>query len=193
MPKLSWEPSHASLGASFGVALFPAYHRKRASLKLIKSFPDRSPTINGVPVPEASPAPESLIDIELAPPRLHGLRDLAERWALYSGFNHLDAGKILSGVDEALANIHLHSYGSRPGPVHLEIRLSKGELIFEISDHGKTFDLEHGASRKAGEVGMGGWGTLMMQNGFQRIERRRVGNKNILLLACHLPIQKGER
>jgi len=102
-----------------------------------------------------------LIDIELAPPRLHGLRDLAERWALYSGFNHLDAGKILSGVDEALANIHLHSYGSRPGHVHLEIRLSKEELIFEISDHG--------------------------------IERRRVGNKNILLLACHLPIQKGER
>jgi hypothetical protein len=34
---------------------------------------------------------------------------------------------------------------------------------------------------------------LMMQNGFQRIERRRVGNKNILLLACHLPIQKGEK
>jgi len=144
-------------------------------------------------VPEASSAPESLIDIELAPPRLHGLRDLAERWALYSGFNHLDAGKILSGVDEALANIHLHSYGSRPGPVHLEIRLSKEELIFEISDHGKTFDLEHGASRKAGELGMGGWGTLMMQNGFQRIERRRVGNKNILLLACHLPVQKGGR
>jgi anti-sigma regulatory factor (Ser/Thr protein kinase) len=74
----------------------------------------------------------------------------------------------------------------------LEIRLSKEELIFEISDHGKTFDLEHSAGRKAGEIGMGGWGTLMMQNGFQRIERRRVGNKNILLLACHLPVQKGE-
>jgi anti-sigma regulatory factor (Ser/Thr protein kinase) len=144
-------------------------------------------------VPEASPAPESLIDIELAPPRLHGLRDLAERWALYSGFNHLDSGKILSGVDEALANIHLHSYASRPGPVHLEIYLSNEELIFEISDHGKTFDPEHGASRKAGEMGMGGWGTLMMQNGFQRIERRRVGDKNILLLACHLPVQKGDR
>jgi anti-sigma regulatory factor (Ser/Thr protein kinase) len=75
----------------------------------------------------------------------------------------------------------------------LEIRLSKEELIFEISDHGKTFDLEHGTGRKAGELGMGGWGTLMMQNGFQRIERRRVGNKNILLLACLLPVQKGDR
>ena len=119
-------------------------------------------------MPEASPAPESLIDIELAPPRLHGLRDLAERWALYAGFNHLDAGKILSGVDEALANIHLHSYGSRPGPVHLEIRLSKEELIFEISDHGKTFDLEHGASRKAGEVG-----ARTLTEAYQRLVRNR--------------------
>jgi hypothetical protein len=32
----------------------------------------------------------------------------------------------------------------------------------------------------------------MMQNGFQRIERRRVGDKNILLLARLLPVQKGE-
>jgi hypothetical protein len=31
----------------------------------------------------------------------------------------------------------------------------------------------------------------MMQNGFQRIERRRVGDKNILLLARALPGKKG--
>lgn len=134
---------------------------------------------------ETTPPPSS-IDIELAPPRLHGLRNLAERWALFSGFSHLQAGKILSGVDEALANIYLHSHGNRPGPVHLEIRLSQEELIFEISDLGKTFDLAHSAGRKAGELGLGGWGTLMMKNGFQRIERRRVGHKNFLLLACQL-------
>jgi hypothetical protein len=40
-------------------------------------------------------------------------------------------------------------------------------------------------------MGLGGWGSLMMQNGFQRIERRRVGDKNILLLARLLPVQKG--
>jgi len=143
-------------------------------------------------VPEASPAPESLIDIELAPPRLHGLRSLAERWALYAGFNHLDAGQILGAVDEALANIHLHSYGSRPGPVHIEIHLTPLELVFEISDYGKAFNPEHATGRKAGEIGLGGWGSLMMQNGFQRIERRRAGDKNILLLARLLPVQKGE-
>jgi ABC-type methionine transport system permease subunit len=65
------------------------------------------------------------------------------------------------------------------------------ELVFEISDHGKAFNPEHGTGRKAGEMGLGGWGTLMMQNGFQRIERRRVGDKNILLLARLLPVQKG--
>jgi ABC-type methionine transport system permease subunit len=65
------------------------------------------------------------------------------------------------------------------------------ELVFEISDYGKAFNPEHGAGRKAGEIGLGGWGTLMMQNGFQRIERRRVGDKNILLLARLLPVQKG--
>ena len=143
-------------------------------------------------MPEAPSTPASLIDIELAPPRLHGLRNLAEQWAIHAGFDHLDSGKILSGVDEALANIHIHSYESRPGPVHMEIRLSKEELIFEISDHGKSFDPQNSAGRKAGELGVGGWGTLMMQNGFQRIERRRVGNRNILLLARHLPAGKGK-
>ena len=131
------------------------------------------------------------MEIELAPPRLHGLRQLAERWALHVGFSDAETGQILAAIDEALANIHLHAYGGRPGPVRIEIRETNRELIFELFDHGKPYDPTHGSGRKPGEWGAGGWGTLLMQAGFQRMERRRVGDKNILLLARPLPGKKG--
>lgn len=136
-------------------------------------------------------APEASVDIELAPPRLHGLRQLAERWALYAAFPDADIGRLLAGLDEALANIHLHAYGGRPGPVRIEIKKTAQELIFELFDHGKAFPSEQITGRQPGEIGQGGWGTLMMQAGFQRIERRRVGDRNILLLARPLPGKKG--
>ena len=64
------------------------------------------------------------------------------------------------------------------------------ELIFELFDQGKPLQAQLSAGRKPGEIGQGGWGTLFMQTGFQRIERRRVGDKNILLLARALPGKK---
>ena len=137
------------------------------------------------------PTPEASVDIELAPPRLHGLRQLAEKWALHTGFPDDATGRILAGIDEALANIHLHAYGGRPGPVRMEIRQTAEELVFELSDHGKAFEADRAHGRRPGEFGQGGWGTVMMHAGFQRIERRRVGDKNILLLARPLPGKKG--
>jgi len=140
--------------------------------------------------PQPLPTPEASVEIELAPPRLHGLRQLAERWAIHAGFSDAETGRILAGIDEALANIHLHAYGGRPGPVRIEIKQSGPELIFKIFDQGKAFPPERVAGRQPGEIGQGGWGTLMMQAGFQRIERRRVGDKNILLLARTLSGKK---
>ncbi|NDE85185.1 MAG: ATP-binding protein [Verrucomicrobia bacterium] len=142
-------------------------------------------------VSQPLPTPEASVEIELAPPRLHGLRQLAERWALHTGFNDADTGRLLAGLDEALANIHLHAYGGRPGPVRIEIRQTGQELIFELFDQGKAFAPERMVSRLPGEIGQGGWGMLMMQAGFHRIERRRAGDKNILLLARTLPGKKG--
>lgn len=142
-------------------------------------------------VPEPLPTPEASVEIELAPPRLHGLRQLAERWAVHAGFPDGDTGRLLAGLDEALANIHLHAYGGRPGPVRIEIKKTEKELVFELFDHGKAFPPERMAARHPGEIGQGGWGTLMMQDGFQRIERRRTGDKNILLLARTLSGKKG--
>lgn len=139
-----------------------------------------------------SPAPEDTVEIELAPPRLHGLRQLAERWCGHVGFPDAASGQLLSGLDEALANIHLHSYGGRPGPVRIEIKQTPQELIFELFDQGKPPQPQLSAGRKPGEIGQGGWGNLFMQAGFQRIERRRVGDKNILLLARALPGKKGD-
>lgn len=135
-------------------------------------------------------APEDTVEIELAPPRLHGLRQLAERWCAHVGFSDTATGQLLSGLDEALANIHLHSYGGRPGPVRIEVKQTPQELIFELFDQGKPLQAQLSAGRKPGEIGQGGWGTLFMQTGFQRIERRRVGDKNILLLARALPGKK---
>ena len=137
------------------------------------------------------PAPEASVEIELAPPRLHGLRQLAERWALHLGYSDAETGQILAAIDEALANIHLHAYGGRPGPVRIEVKTNPQELVFELFDQGRPFDPTTGSGRKPGERGAGGWGTLLMQAGFQRIQRRRVGDKNILLLARTLPGKKG--
>ena len=142
-------------------------------------------------VPEASSPPSSSIEFDLLPPRLQGLRALAEKWALFAGFSHLEAGQILAGVDEALVNIHLHSYGGRQGKVVVEIQKTNHELIFQFTDYGKSFDPKQGTGRKPGEIGEGGWGTLIMQHAFPRIERQHLGGENILLLARPLPVHKG--
>ena len=142
-------------------------------------------------MPEVSSPLASLIEIDLLPPRLEGLRALADKWALSAGFSALEAGQILAAVDEALVNIHLHSYGGRQGKVLMEIRKTARELIFQFTDHGKPFDPKQGTGRKPGEIGEGGWGTLIMQQAFPRIERHHLGDKNILLLARPLSVHKG--
>jgi len=143
-------------------------------------------------VPEASSPLASLIEIDLLPPRLEGLRALADKWALSAGFSALEAGQILAAVDEALVNIHLHSYGGRHGKVLMEVQKTTHELIFQFTDYGKPFDPKQGTGRKPGEIGEGGWGTLIMQHAFPRIERQHLGGKNILLLARPLPVHKGD-
>ena len=143
-------------------------------------------------MPEVSSPLASLIEIDLLPPRLEGLRALADKWALSAGFSALEAGQILAAVDEALVNIHLHSYGGRQGKVLMEIEKTTHELIFQFTDYGKPFDPKQGIGRKPGEIGEGGWGTLIMQHAFPRIERQHLGGKNILLLARPLPVHKGE-
>ena len=140
----------------------------------------------------ASPAPEAALDIELAPPRLHGLRLLAEKWALHAGFSQPEATRMLAGVDEALANIHLHAYSGRPGWVRIEVEHGPTELSFRLMDRGRPYDPDHSPARQPGELGTGGWGTLMIREGFPRVERKRVGEKNILLLARPLPREKGK-
>lgn len=142
-------------------------------------------------MPEVSSPLASLIEIDLLPPRLQGLRALAEKWALSAGFSALEAGQILAAVDEALVNIHLHSYGGRQGKVLMEIQKTNHELIFQFTDYGKPFDPNQGTGRKPGEIGAGGWGTLIMQHAFPRIERQHLGGENILLLARPLPVHKG--
>ena len=142
-------------------------------------------------MPEVSSPLASLIEIDLLPPRLQGLRTLADKWALSAGFSVLEAGQILSAVDEALVNIHLHSYGGRQGKVLMEIQKTTHELIFQFTDYGKPFDPNQGTGRKPGEIGEGGWGTLIMHHAFPRIERHQLGDKNILLLARPLSVHKG--
>ena len=138
----------------------------------------------------ASPAPEAALEIELAPPRLHGLRALAEKWARHAGFGDLETARLLAGVDEALANIHLHAYSGRPGWVRIEVDHGPADLVFRLLDRGRPYDPAHSPSRQPGEVGPGGWGGLFIQEAFPRRERKRVGDKNILLLARPLPREK---
>ena len=138
----------------------------------------------------ASSPPEATLEIELAPPRLHGLRVLAETWARHAGFGELEAARMLAGIDEALANIHLHAYSGRPGWVRIEVEHGPKELLFRLIDRGKAFDPNHAPSRKPGELGTGGWGGLFIREGFPRMDRKRVGEKNILLLARPLPREK---
>ena len=142
-------------------------------------------------MPEVSSPLASLIEIDLLPPRLQDLRTLADKWALSAGFSALEAGQILAAVDEALVNIHLHSYGGRQGKVLMEIQKTTHELIFQFTDYGKPFDPNQGTGRKPGEIGEGGWGTLIMHHAFPRIERHQLGDKNILLLARPLSVHKG--
>jgi len=141
-------------------------------------------------VDPASSAPEATLEIELAPPRLHGLRTLAEKWALYAGFPAAESSRMSAGIDEALANIHVHAYSGRPGWVRIEVEHGPQELAFRLFDRGHPYDPAHAPARKPGELGVGGWGTLMIREAFPRVERKRVGDKNILLLARPLPSEK---
>lgn len=143
-------------------------------------------------VDPASSAPEAALEIELAPPRLHGLRALTERWARHAGFDAQAAGRMLAAVDEALVNIHQHAYSGRPGWVRIEVDHGPAELTFRLIDRGRPFDSSHAPSRQPGELGGGGWGSLLIRAGFPRVERKRTGDKNILLLAHPLPGEKGK-
>jgi anti-sigma regulatory factor (Ser/Thr protein kinase) len=143
-------------------------------------------------VDPASSAPEAVLEIELAPPRLHGLRALTEKWARHAGFSQTEATRMLAGVDEALTNIHLHAYSGRPGWVRIEVEHGPAELAFRLIDQGHAYDPAHAPARQPGELGTGGWGSLIIQEGFPRVERKRTGGKNILLLARPLPREKGK-
>jgi hypothetical protein len=65
-------------------------------------------------------------------------------------------------------------------------------LAFRLIDQGHAYDPAHAPARQPGELGTGGWGSLIIQEGFPRVERKRTGGKNILLLARPLPREKGK-
>ncbi|MBU0678815.1 MAG: ATP-binding protein [Verrucomicrobia bacterium] len=60
------------------------------------------------------------------------------------GLTEEAANQVTLAVDEACSNVFEHSYGklvTKP-PVHIEISAENGQIIVDITDQGKGFDLE---------------------------------------------------
>ena len=97
------------------------------------------------------------------------------------GENELEA-EAVSAVGEAFNNIAIHGYADvAPGPVDIEIQWSPDEVVFELTDQGKSFDPGGVAPPPLDDLPEGGMGLFIMRS-FMDLVEYRPGPPNILRL-----------
>ena len=141
------------------------------------------------------------------PELLSVVRGAVEQLAALAGLAEAECRAVTLAVDEALANIIRHAYGSRRGqPIEVtcrcvgagtEIESSEaGErrhgprLEFLLRDRGRGADPSELRGRPLSELRPGGLGTFFIQSGMDEVEYTRAGEWNHLRLVKYLA---GER
>jgi len=71
---------------------------------------------------------------------LNDMREFLEQAVLVLGGSDDDAGDLVLAVNEAVTNVLLHGYGSRPGPVILCVEVETDDLRVILTDNAPPFD-----------------------------------------------------
>jgi serine/threonine-protein kinase RsbW len=138
-----------------------------------------------------------LLDLILVsdPQLLSVVRAAVERLTELSGFSPPECRSITRAVDEAVANVIRHAYGSRPDKrIDLSCkrvsRTVKGQhrqgLEIQLLDNGLPFDRKKLTARSLDEVKPGGLGLHFMRDSMDVMEHRRVRGRNQLRLVKYI-------
>jgi anti-sigma regulatory factor (Ser/Thr protein kinase) len=117
------------------------------------------------------------------------------------GFPAGECRALTRAVDEALANIICHAYGSRPGqPIELSCRRMQARtsgkqrwgLEIVLIDHGVAADRKKLRSRSLNDVRPGGLGLYFIQDSVDVMQYRSQARQNRLRLVKYLPKAKSK-
>jgi anti-sigma regulatory factor (Ser/Thr protein kinase) len=129
------------------------------------------------------------------PHMLSVVRAAVERLTEIAGFNEADTRSITRAVDEAVANVIRHAYGSNPNKridlsckrVLTVVNGKKREgLEFQLLDSGHPFDRKKLHARSLDEVKPGGLGLHFMRDSMDLMQHSRVKGLNRLRLVKYL-------
>jgi len=103
------------------------------------------------------------------------LRDFLRRTLTMPFLSENDILQLILAVEEVCANLIIHSHGCNPKDhIDLEVKESPGKLIFEITDHGKAFNLLDyeipDLIKVKGEKRKGGLGIILVKKIMDEIE-----------------------
>jgi anti-sigma regulatory factor (Ser/Thr protein kinase) len=105
------------------------------------------------------------IAIDSEPRLLRVLRGVVRLRAQEAGFCKSEAERLAMAIDEAAANIILHTYGGRPDArLALEIRRFRDRLEFILEDWGPKICEEQVHPRSLEDVRPGGLGTFFISS-----------------------------
>ncbi len=108
------------------------------------------------------------MSIQSSPAHLPVVRGAVEQMCRVLGFDELDSGRAAAAVDEALANVIEHAYGSRPDEPIEVVLVPLGDdrgcvgLGVELCDRGRVVDAEGICGRDLQDIRPGGLGTHIM-------------------------------
>ncbi len=124
------------------------------------------------------------------PAKIENLRKLIQFTldrAMDAGFAEKRAATLELALEEALVNVINHGYQTESGDVEIRCDSDGGkEFIIEIIDTGRPFDIhslkDPDISADVNDRKVGGLGVFLIKKLIDKVESRRVDNKNILTL-----------
>ena len=140
------------------------------------------------------------LDLPSDPEMLCVVRDAMMRLTEQLGFPAAECRGVTRAVDEALANVIRHAYGSRPGkPIEVTCRLMqersktrRASLEIVLVDSGAPADRKKLCGRALDDIRPGGLGIHLIQNGVDLMQYTTKGGKNRLRLVKYLPAVASE-
>ena len=104
---------------------------------------------------------------------------LAKSNALPEDIGH----RVISAFVEAFNNAVIHAYkGISPGPVEVEMSVSRDRLRVVVRDEGNRFTPEQVPDPDLDALPEGGLGLFIIRNFMDHVEYERVGDRNVLTM-----------
>lgn len=115
--------------------------------------------------------------------QLANLRDFLSNTLQETGLNEIEIHQLILAVEEVCANMIIHSHSCDPETyINLKTEISDEEIIFEITDMGKGFNIMEYQEPEIAEVvktkRKGGLGIMLVKKIMDKIEFESNGVKN---------------